>query len=147
MSVFGLLRRMAGDHNGAAAVEFALLAPLFFAAMFGVLQIGLAMQSYNAIRNVAADTARYSLVEYQRGGELSNTEIATQARGIATGVPYLLKQTNMTVAVDDAETQRIGGVKEMNITIGYTIPTVLPLPDYIAPTISHSQPIFVLDGS
>ena len=144
MALHGTSRRIVLDRSGAAMVEFALLAPLIIAAIFGVLQIGMAMQSYNAIRNVTADTARYALVEYQKGQEPSNAAIRTQALSIADGSPYLLKDENLTVTIENAATQRITGVKEMVVTISYAIPTILPVPSYIAPTVSHSQAIFVL---
>jgi len=144
MARLRILARIASDRSGAALVEFALVAPLIIAAIFGVLQVGMAMQSYNAIRNVTADTARYALVEYQKGQEPSNATIRTEALSIADGSPYLLKERNLNIEIENAATQRIQGVKEMVITVSYTIPTILPLPEYAAPTISHSQAIFVL---
>ena len=44
------LRRLRRDDRGAAIIEFALLAPVLLGLMLGVLQMGLQMQSFNALR-------------------------------------------------------------------------------------------------
>jgi Flp pilus assembly protein TadG len=58
------LRALCQDQRGAVAIEFALIGPAFIALLLGVLQIGVALQSYNAIRNVSADIARDVTVPY-----------------------------------------------------------------------------------
>lgn len=140
----GILTRLIADRSGASVIEFAILAPMIIALMIGVLQVGMAMQSYNAIRSVTADTQRYAIVEYQKGQTPSNSAIRTQAISIADGAPYLLKPGSLSVTINDAATQRVSGAREMTVTISYQIPTVLPLLDFVAPTVSHSRPIFVL---
>lgn len=140
----GFLVRLAVDRSGTSVIEFAVIAPIIIALMIGVLQVGMAMQSYNAIRSVTAETQRYAIVEYQKGLSPSNLAIRTQAISIADGAPYLLAPRNLTVTIGDAATQRVSGAREMTVTISYRIPTVLPLLGFAAPTVSHSRPIFVL---
>src|SRR3546814_9994795 len=81
-----------------------------------VIQIGLAMQSYNAIRSVTAETARFALVQYQQGNEPTNAQIRAQALGIADGPPYLLDPNDLTVTVNDAVVQRVNGAKELTVS-------------------------------
>ena len=54
------------DERGATIVEFALLAPLILGLLLGVVQVSLSAQSYNAMRSIASDTARYAVVELQK---------------------------------------------------------------------------------
>lgn len=68
--IFGRSRRStsnesgrATDERGASMVEFALIAPLFFAVVFGGIEIGLMFRSYLALENVTRSTARIASVE------------------------------------------------------------------------------------
>ena len=75
MNRLPLLRRLARDVSGSTIVEFALLGPLMMAMMLGVLQLGVGMHGYNAMRSASADVARYAAVQYQTENELSNSQI------------------------------------------------------------------------
>ncbi|WP_435417545.1 TadE/TadG family type IV pilus assembly protein [Parerythrobacter aurantius] len=138
------LARLRRDSRGAAIIEFAVLAPLVIGLMLGVLQVGIAMQAQNSLRSIAAETARYAVVQYQKDLTPNNAAIETQARSIATSSPFNLKNT-VTVRVTDAATQRVTGALEKTMVITYTVPSVLPLFNWASPTISHTRPIFVLD--
>lgn len=141
------LKDILHDDRGATIIEFALLGPVVIGLMIGVIQIGLAMQSYNAIRSVTAETARYALVEYQQGNAPTNAEIRTQALGIADGPPYLLDRADLTITVSDATVQRVTGAKELTVSVAYRTPTVLPFFDWVSPTVTHERPIFLLDNA
>ena len=138
-------RRLIADESGAMAIEFGLLGPLLIAMLLGVLQIGLAMQSYNAIRNVSADVARYAAVQYQTDNLLTNEQIQQYAISTAIGSPYLLQREGIFIQVDDAATQRVNGAKELELEIDYQIPSILTLLGFDSPSIRYDRPIFVLD--
>ena len=52
-----MLRRREG---GQALVEFALVAPIFFLILFGIIQAGLLFGGQNALTNAVRETARYA---------------------------------------------------------------------------------------
>ncbi|OGS58120.1 MAG: hypothetical protein A3J40_08975 [Erythrobacter sp. RIFCSPHIGHO2_12_FULL_63_10] len=135
------------DESGATIIEFALLGPIVLGLMIGVIQIGLAMQSYNAVRSVTAETARFALVAYQQGNDPTNATIRTQALGIADGPPYLLDRNDLVITVNDAAVQRVDGAKELTVSVAYQTPTVLPFFTWVSPIVSHERPIFLLDNS
>lgn len=139
-----LLLSIGRDQRGSTIIEFALLAPVMFGMMFGVIQVGLSMQSYNAMRNVSSETARYALVEYMKKNEIANTAIETQAETIASGAPYLMLD-NFEATVTDAATQRVDGAHEKTLTVTYTPPNVLPFFNWASTQLSFSRPIFVID--
>lgn len=139
----GILR----DESGATIIEFALLGPIVIGLMIAVIQIGLAMQSYNAIRSVTAETARFALVAYQQGNDPTNAAIRAQAINIADGAPYLLDRNDLTVQVTDAAVQRVNGARELTVSVAYQTPTVLPFFNWVSPAVSHERPIFLLDNS
>jgi len=59
--------------RGAAAVEFALVAPLFFFVVFGGIEFGLMFRSYLSLQDVSRTAARVASVE--RSGEGADVEI------------------------------------------------------------------------
>jgi len=140
----GLLLRLKAERRGAAIVEFAILAPLLFAMVFGVIQVGLQMWSYNSLRSIVADTARYTMVEYQKGNEITTDQIESKAIALAVNSPYDFNIDNIgTVQADPVSPSDITGMTEFTLTMTYTPPTVLDFTGIRAPTLSISRPIYV----
>lgn len=133
------------DDRGSAAVEFALIGPALIGMMFGVLQVGIGMQNYNALRGAAGDVARYAVVNYQTANRLTDTQLTNYARTVATGSPYGLISDRLTASVAPATTQRVAGATEMTITYSYAVPTVLAVIGVGDIPISYSRPIFLVN--
>ncbi|MBD3772191.1 MAG: pilus assembly protein [Betaproteobacteria bacterium] len=136
--------RRLNEPRAAVTVEFALLSTLFFAMMLGVLQVGIGMQAYNAIRNASADVARYTMVQYESGNKISNSQIRAYAISTAKSTPYLLENARLNAQVQDASTQRVTGAKEITLTITYRLPSLITVLDIYSPNITYSRPIFIL---
>ena len=139
--------RLRHDTVGAAAIEFALLGPAFIVMMLGVLQVGMGLQSYNAMRSLSADVARYAMVQYQTGNTVSNSQLRTWARNHAQGSPYLMDPDRLGMTVADADDQRVAGAKEVTITVSYRITSLLEFIDINGPVLDFERPIFLLDNS
>jgi Flp pilus assembly protein TadG len=137
------LVRVKSCANGATTIEFAILAPVMFVMLLGVLQVGMAMQSYNSLRGIAADIARIVAVEYQKSNELTNAQIQILGTTTAIQAPYLLDNESVLVTVSDADPQRVPDAKELALTISYTVPSVLTFIDLPSTTIRYKYPIFV----
>ena len=75
------LRRRKRDQRGAAAVEFALIAPIFLLVLFGIMDFGYMINRSSIINNAARDAAR----EASLGGDQAAVEAA--ANLTLTGVP------------------------------------------------------------
>lgn len=138
--VFNTVRR---DINGTAAIEFGLLAPVFIAMLVGVLQVGDWMQSYNAMRNSIAETARNVSVEYQTDNRLTDVQISQYGFATATTAPYLLNTDNVEIDVDQPDVQRIAGARELELTITYQMSSFLSVIGIEGPTVSYSRPLFL----
>lgn len=139
--------RVAKDSGGSIAVEFALLGPLMLALMMGVIQIGWGMQSYNAVRQLTSETARYAMVEYQKEADPTRATIRQYALDIADKAPYLLDDSNITVTVNQPGTQRVTGAIEYEIVIDYTVPTFMNLFKWASPTFQFKRPVFLIDNT
>lgn len=137
-----LLKQIQSDQTGSTLIEFALLAPALITAIIGVFQVGVWVQNYNAVRNLAMDSARFAAVEYQKGTQISTDDLALaiQARGV--GNLYNLENDRLEVTVNEVTT-RISGVKELDIDITYTSPDWLAFVELDALNLTYSRPVFV----
>lgn len=141
----GLLARLRRDARGSTIIEFALLAPVLFGMVFGVLQIGLGMQAYNALRSIAGDTARHAVTSYQVNTNPSLPILEAYGRTVATKPPYGLQGEYLTVRVTQAAVQRVDGARELRFHIRYNVPSILTVIGIEHIPIAYTRPIFVID--
>lgn len=140
------LRALIRRTDGAALVEFALVAPLLITMVLGVLQAGLWMGAYNSVRSAANDTGRWTTVQYQNGERKSNSDIAIEARRRATTAPYSLQGSGVTVYVSDSATQSISKVTEKSLRIVYRMPNIMGFADIGNIEIAYTRPLFVKES-
>jgi TadE-like protein len=67
---FGVLRR---DQRGTALVEFALIAPLLFLLLFGIIDFGRALNYYSQLTQLAGQGARAAAVNRNPDGTALNS--------------------------------------------------------------------------
>ena len=138
-----ILERLKGDCRGSTIVEFAMLAPVFITMLLGVLQVGLALQSYNALRSASADVARHAMVEYSSGNPMNAEELEAYALQHSTGAPYLMREGAVEIDIVTAPTQRVVGARELTLTMTYQIPSLVESWGLKGPELEYSRPIFV----
>ena len=63
----GRLRAFRRDERGTALVEFALIAPLLFLLLFGIIDFGRALDYYNQVTQLAGQGARAAAVNRYAG--------------------------------------------------------------------------------
>ena len=139
--IFG---RLAANERGASAIEFALLAPVFFGLMLGVVEVGLYMQNHNAVRSLASDASRFAAVEYQKNNALSEETLRTNIQAMGVASPYNLIDSRLSVTVTEVVPARVDGAREFDLDIDYDLPDIIggtTIDDF---TVSYSRPIFVL---
>lgn len=141
------LGRLSTSQRGASAVEFALLAPVFISLMLGVVEVGLYMQNYTAVRSLASDAARFAAVEYQKNNVITEDvlEANFQAMGIAS--PYNLMNSQLTVTVTEVTPARVNGAREFDLDIAYALPDIIGGTTIDNFTINYSRPLFVLNNA
>ena len=81
--------RVHQDQKGAAAVEFAIVASLFFMLVFGIIDFGFAFHSWNNAVNAAREGARTGAVDSNPG------DVAARVRAASS----TLDQSKLTVSV------------------------------------------------
>ena len=143
---YNKLRHLRRDSNGATVVEFALLAPVFLMALLGLLETGLYMQNYNAVRSVSSDAARLAAVEYQRFNELDKDKLKAAIEVIAVQSPYNLNQDRLVVTVEP-QASTISGAKAFDLDVTYTPPGFLDNLGMENFQIAYSRPLYVIDNA
>ncbi|ARM92573.1 Flp pilus assembly Tad-like protein (plasmid) [Rhizobium sp. CIAT894] len=68
--IFAPLRRLVGDHKGAAAIEFAILALPLFIILFGIIEVSLMF-----FVNSALDASVHKISRMIRTGEVASSKI------------------------------------------------------------------------
>lgn len=131
------------DLRGSVAVEFALIGPAFLAMFFGVIQIGSGMQSYNALRGISAEVARYAVVSRQTGAQMNINTLQNYATTKATRAPYGLQSSRFVATVSQPAT-RVTGATEYSIRLTYNVPTFLGFIGVDSIPLTYTQAVFVV---
>ena len=133
------------DQTASAAVEFALIGPAFLAMFLGVMQVGIGMQNYNALRSISADTARWAVTNYQAGDQKTAIQMQQKATDLAAAAPYGLEVSpRFTVFVSSPTAQRVAGATEFRITVTYQVRTLLSVIGIGEIPLTYTRPIFVI---
>ncbi|MGN6496295.1 MAG: TadE/TadG family type IV pilus assembly protein [Tsuneonella sp.] len=140
---WGRSAKLAADPRGSVVVEFALLAPVFLLLLFGVLQVGVGLQNYNALRNASADVARYAMVQYATGNKLSDSQLESYSVALGRSSPYLLNNSSFTAEISTPAVQRVAGASEKTLLVTYQVDSLAPGLGLNGPYVRYSRPIFV----
>jgi Flp pilus assembly protein TadG len=120
------VKRAGGREDGASAVEFAIIAPLFIFIVFGIIVYGVVLASYISVQQLAAEAARASV------GGLNATERTELAENYVTQnlAAYPLFDPNyLTVATDpQANTFRVTVTYDMAHNPVFRLVGGIPLP-------------------
>lgn len=128
----GRVRKRGLSERGAAAVEFAIVAPLLFLLVFAIIDFGFAFHGWDAIQNAAREGARVGAV----------TPNVAQIEARVRSSSSFLDQSRMTVTVQCAK----GGSSSfgtcgaagswaegdlVRVTVVYAYSYMTPLPSFV----------------
>ena len=141
------LQALRADREGSALIEFALLAPLLIMLIMGVFQIGMQMQSYNAMRSAMADTARFTVIQAQRDqfDNITTTSIQDAGYGIAMAPPYALKGDRLDINANE-EASEVTDARKFVVTMTYEPENLLGFRNINLLTLNYERSIYVQDA-
>jgi Flp pilus assembly protein TadG len=96
-SVRNIFRRFRRNRRGSAAVEFALVAPVFFALLFAIIETGLMFFASQVLETITQDSARMILTGQAQIGGLSQAQFQTY---VCSRIPALFTCANVYVDVE-----------------------------------------------
>ena len=104
--------RILGDKQGMGAVEFALVAPVLFAFIVGIAQLGTLFFANAGLKSAVAEGARFATIHPRP----KNTEIIQRITDLRFGLdPAYI--TNPTVTTD-----KVGTRDYITISMSYDVP-------------------------
>ena len=117
------------DERGAAAVEFALIAPLLFMLIFGIINFGIAWSEKEVFVQAAREGARFAAV----GCESSCDSTEVRDRVTAAAVGYQIDEPitvdpNGCSSADTSDTVEVSWVQAFQINIPFVPPITINAP-------------------
>ena len=96
VSLKTLLRRFRRHRRGSAAVEFALVAPIFFALLFAIVEVALMFFATQVLETVTQASARYVMTGQAQSGSLTQAQFRSYVCG---QIPALFTCANVQINV------------------------------------------------
>lgn len=115
--------------DGAAAVEFALVAMLFFTLLFGAIQFGYTFFEYISVAHAAREGARWAA--------LGSDSTVVSARALAAA-PGLIA-ARATISIDNPASDSV------RVRVTYTRTELVPIPDVVLPASISSAAVLRLE--
>lgn len=125
MSVLARARRPIERDTGASAVEFAIVAPLLFVLVLGIINFGVLFGQQLALNSAVREGARGAVVQ----------STGQNADGTATDVPTLVRNAVNGIAMDPTDVTVTngacpgdGGKQNLMVTATYPASLLAPMP-------------------
>src|ERR1700756_392456 len=96
ISLKSMLRRFRRHRRGSAAVEFALVAPVFFALLFAIVEVALMFFASQVLETVTQASARYLLTGQAQSSSLTQAQFTTY---VCSQIPALFTCGNLKINV------------------------------------------------
>ncbi|WP_173513195.1 TadE/TadG family type IV pilus assembly protein [Sinorhizobium psoraleae] len=107
-----VLKRLLGRREGAAAIEFAVIAPLFFMCVLTLIAYGIYLSAAHSIQQIAADAARTAIAGLS---EEEREQLAIDYIRTTTMNQTFIKSSQMNVTVRDDQ----NNANQFTVTIKY----------------------------
>jgi Flp pilus assembly protein TadG len=96
-SAKGLLRRFRRNRGGSAAVEFALVAPVFFALLFAIIETAIVFFASQVLETITQNSARIVLTGQAQTSAMTQAQYQTY---VCSQIPALFNCSNVYVDVE-----------------------------------------------
>ncbi len=119
----GLFRK---QRRGAAAVEFAVVAPVFFLLVFGMIEYGRMVMVQQIIVNSAREGCRAAVLDGSTTSGVKSTVITAMSAGNIS-----ITTSNVTVSPDPPSNAEFGDPVTVTVTVPFNQVSWLPSPMYL----------------
>jgi Flp pilus assembly protein TadG len=122
-------RKFARDENAASAVEFAIVAPLFFMVLFGIVIFGSYLAVVHGIQQLAAEAARSSIagLSDSERASLAASYVSSNASSYALIDPTRLA-VNAAASASDANVFVVTVSYDDSNSFVFSLPSLVPTP-------------------
>lgn len=123
------ITRMRHHDDGAAAVEFALIAIILFTLIFGAIQFGYTFFEYISVTHAAREGARWAAL----GADAD----VVQARALAASPG--LDPSRVSISIDNPASTSV------RVSVTYVRTELVPIPDVVLPASISSAAVLRLE--
>jgi Flp pilus assembly protein TadG len=96
-SLRNVLQRFRRNRAGSAAVEFALVAPVFFALLFAIIETGIIFFAGQVLETITQDSARMILTGQAQTAAYTQAQFQTY---VCSQIPALFTCSNLSIDVE-----------------------------------------------
>jgi Flp pilus assembly protein TadG len=111
---------------GAAAVEFAVVAPLFFLLIFGMIEFGRMVMIQQVITNASREGARAAVLDGATSTAVKSAVVTYMANGGVT-----VTTSNVTINPTDPTTAATGSPVTVTVSVAFDQVSWLPSPMFL----------------
>ncbi len=122
-----ILRHRGKRRRGAAVVEFAVVAPVFFILVFGMIEYGRAVMVEQILTNAAREGARVAILTTATNTNVTSTVTTYLSNASITGA-------TVTVSPNPPASAAAGTTVSVTVSIPFTSVSWLPSPFYLGST-------------
>jgi Flp pilus assembly protein TadG len=126
LTVEKVCRSCRRNRQGAAVVEFAIVAPVFFLLVFGMIEYGRMVMVQQVITNASREGARVGVLD---GSTSSN--VTTAVNNYLTAAKISTSSTTTTVSPNPPSNAGYGGAVTVTVSIPFSAVSWLPSPLYL----------------
>jgi Flp pilus assembly protein TadG len=119
-------RMTRGKRLGAAAVEFAIVAPLFFLLVFGMIEFGRMVMIQQVITNASREGARKAVLDGESSSSVKSAVVTYMANGGVT-----IATSNVTINPSDPTTTAAGSPVTVTVSVPFSQVSWLPSPMFL----------------
>lgn len=112
--------------RGAAAVEFALVAPLFFLLVFGMIEFGRMVMIQQVITNASREGSRRAVLDGASASNVKSSVVTYMANGGVT-----IATSNVTISPSDPTTAAAGTPVSVTVSVPFSQVSWLPSPMFL----------------
>jgi Flp pilus assembly protein TadG len=127
--------------RGAAVVEFAIVAPVFFLLVFGMVEYGRMVMVQQVITNAAREGARVGVLD---GSTYS--DVQTAVNNYLTAAKISTTFTTITVTPNPPSSQTTGSPVTVSVSIPFSKVSWLPTPLYLGSTTLSATSVMRREG-
>lgn len=114
--------------TGAAAVEFAFVAPVFLSIVFGIVEFGRAMMVLELLGNAARNGGRVGVLDQKDNAAI--LQMVSDSL-VSTGVTGTTTQIYVNGAAVNASTARSGDLITVTVSVPFNTVSWLPVGQYL----------------
>jgi len=141
LAVEKVCRTCRRNRQGAAAVEFAIVAPVFFLLVFGMVEYGRMIMVQQVITNAAREGARVGVLDGS-----TYTDVQTAVNNYLTASKISTTASTISCSPNPPSSQTTGNPVTVTVSIPFNKVSWLPTPLYLGSTTLSASAVMRREG-